>query len=188
MKKSSWSVILSVHLLTQDWIGIYETLKPNWMFYRWKDGMKMAPSWKRIRQKDRSKNTHTSVRILSALLKRRWLVVGLDKISRFMSWFLQQQSHHHKSHFLMGNSNEVQVFRIHQPQNAEQSLIRLSTAVKTIYTANIKSWESTNHPNNFLIAPPFSMNINYSQLSMHSCVWIFLYRQHLMWNSFQLLF
>lgn len=51
----------------------------------------------------------------------------------------------------MGNFNEVQVFRIHQPQNAKQSLIRLDTVMKKkkkekrndFYIANIKSWEST---------------------------------------------
>lgn len=99
-----------------------------------------------------------------------------------MSSFLQQQPLHHTSHFLMGNSNEVQVFRIHQPQNAAQLLIRLGTVMEkkemifTLLTLN-----HGNQPlNNFLIAPPFSMNINYSQLSMHSWVWIVLFQQHLM--------
>lgn len=46
----------------------------------------------------------------------------------------------------------------------------------TLLTLN----HENHHPNNFLIACSFSMNINYSQLPMHSWVWIFPFQLHLM--------
>lgn len=110
-------------------------------------------------------------------MKRRWLLAGLAEIFWLMSCSSPGIPHHAVRQEILLRC------RYFECQNAVQSLIRLVMLMKK--KESIFTLLTLNHGdpprNEFLITSPFLqwIWIIYSSF-MHSWVWIFLFRQHLM--------